>query len=225
MKRVLAAAVGMLATAGLVGSVNAADLPRRAAPAPMAPVYQQVFNWTGPYLGINGGGGWGTSSWSSTGSMSNSGGLIGLTAGYNWQANQLVFGLEGDIGWTNIGGSTSVATCVATGPCSTDNSWLGTVRGRFGYAVDRFMPYVTGGVAFGDIRARHPGFAGGSSNNTGWTIGGGVEAALAPQWTVKAEYLYVDLGSFACGVSCNLVAGDSVSFTTNIVRAGVNYKF
>ena len=222
MKRVLVTALGLLATASLIGSANAADLPRRGQPAPMAPIYSPVYNWTGPYVGLNGGWGWGDSSWTSTGGRSVSGGMIGGTVGYNWQMGQAVFGLEGDLDWTNISGTTAAFCALG---CTTSNSWLGTVRGRLGYAIDRFMPYVTGGAAFGDIRATQPGFAA-SSTNVGWTVGTGVEVALAPQWTAKAEYLYVDLGSFTCGLSCgNAVAADSVSLRTNLLRAGVNYKF
>ena len=59
----------------------------------------------------------------------------------------------------------------------------------------------------------------------GWTIGGGLEFALAQNWTAKAEYLYVNLGKFNCGLSCGPFVTDNVSFTTNLVRAGVNYRF
>jgi opacity protein-like surface antigen len=62
--------------------------------------------------------------------------------------------------------------------------------------------------------------------NSGWTLGAGLEAALAPNWTAKVEYLYVDLGSFNCGLNCGAgLVNDNVSFRTNILRAGVNYKF
>lgn len=224
MKRVLLG-LGMLALAGLVGSTaNAADLSRRyEAPITKAPAYVPVYSWTGPYLGINGGGGWGTSRWDSTGSFDVSGGLFGVQAGYNWQMGQAVFGVEGDIDWTNIKGSTTAFCALG---CETSNSWLATIRGRLGYAIDRFMPYVTGGAAFGNVRARTPGFAGGSDTGTGWTLGGGVEFAIAPNWTVKGEYLYVDLGNFNCGLACGGgLAVDNVDFKSHIVRAGLNYRF
>jgi outer membrane immunogenic protein len=224
MKRVLLASVGALTLAALVGPANAADLSRRyPAPAQVnkAPIYSPVYNWTGMYIGINGGGAWGQSAWDTTGNFDMHGWLLGGTLGYNWQAGQAVFGLEGDIGWSNIGGTTAV--CL--GGCETRNSWLGTVRGRLGYAIDRFMPYITGGLALGDVRASTPGFPGASQTNAGWTGGGGVEFAVAPQWTAKAEYLYVDLGSFNCGLSCSTAATDNVSFRTSIIRGGINYKF
>ena len=182
----------------------------------------QVYNWTGFYIGINGGGGFGRSQWDSTGSFNTSGGLVGGTVGYNYQFGQGVVGLEGDIDWADINGTTN--TFCAFG-CKTSDHWLSTVRGRLGYAADRFMPFVTGGAAFGDIRASTPGFAGANQTNAGWTVGAGLEFAIAGNWTAKAEYLYVNLGKFNCGISCGALVTDNVSFTTNIVRAGVNYRF
>ena len=221
MKRVFFALVGL---AALTGTAAAADLPPRPAPAPYykAPVAIPVYNWTGFYIGINGGGGFGRSQWDSTGSFDISGGLVGGTVGYNYQFGQGVVGIEGDIDWADINGTTN--TFCAFG-CKTSDHWLSTVRGRLGYAADRFMPFVTGGAAFGDIRASTPGFAGANNTNAGWTVGAGLEFAIAGNWTAKAEYLYVDLGKFNCGISCGALVTDNVSFTTNIVRAGVNYRF
>src|SRR5262249_20402438 len=157
MKRFLLASAAMLALTGLVGTANAADLPRQVytkAPPMMAPYY----NWTGFYVGINGGGGWGTANWNSTGDFDVSGGVVGGTVGYNWQFGTGVVGPEGDIAWADISGTTATG-CVGGG-CSTKNTWLGTARGRVGYAFDRIMPYVTGGAAFGDVEATHPGATG-----------------------------------------------------------------
>jgi outer membrane immunogenic protein len=220
MKRLCLAIVSL---AALTGAAAAADLPARA-PAPYYPpaFAPPVYNWTGFYIGVNGGGGFGNSTWDRTGSFNLSGGLVGGTVGYNYQFGQAVVGVEGDIDWTNLKGSTS--TFCAPG-CQTSNTWLSTVRGRFGYAAGRFMPYVTGGAAFGNIRATTPGFAGASNTDAGWTVGGGIEAALAGNWTAKAEYLYVSLGSFNCGVACGVTAVDNVSLRANILRAGVNYRF
>jgi outer membrane immunogenic protein len=195
------------------------------APQPYykAPAEVQVYNWTGFYIGINGGGGFGRSQWDSIGSSFDvSGGLVGGTVGYNYQFGQAVVGVEGDIDWADINGTTNTACPFG---CKTTDNWLSTVRGRLGYAADRFMPFVTGGAAFGDIRASTPGFAGASNTEAGWTVGAGLEFAIAGNWTAKAEYLYVDLGKFNCGISCGAAATDNVSFTTNLVRAGVNYRF
>ena len=226
MKRVVFACLGLtcLGLLGLGASAGAADLPRRYDPVPQqrAPAFMPVYNWTGLYIGINGGYGFGDGRWDSTGRHDVSGGLVGGTIGYNWQSAQWVFGLEGDIDWTNIKGSTN-AFC-APG-CQTSNTWLATARARVGWSFDRFLPYITGGVAFGDIRARQPGFTGGSSTNAGWTVGAGLEFVIAGNWTAKAEYLYVDLGNFNCGLNCNFVAADRVSFETHIIRGGVNFRF
>ena len=217
MKKLLVASVGLIALG--VASATAADIPHREAMPAKAPVYiSQAYNWTGAYVGLYGGGGWGHSNTSAPfASSSNlSGGVAGGTLGYNYQVGQAVFGVEGDLGWSNIQGS---AICGAGFSCSTRNDWLGTVRGRLGYAVDRFMPYVTGGAAFGDIKTSVAGVGDARSTKAGWTLGGGIEAAIAGPWTAKVEYLYVDLGR---GGS---ILGSDANFHTNIVRAGLNYRF
>jgi outer membrane immunogenic protein len=223
MKRVVLACVGIAALGGVAA---AADLPPSAGPPPYkAPAMYAPpgYTWSGLYIGINGGGAWGRSSWTSPGSFNTSGGFVGGTIGYNYQIDQAVLGIEGDIDWADINGSTSAVGC-PTGSCKTNDTWLSTVRGRLGYAADRFMPYVTGGLAVGDIRGSLPGFAGASVTNAGWTAGGGIEFALPGHWTAKAEYLYVDLGNLSCGISCGAV-GQTVSFTANLFRGGLNYRF
>ncbi len=100
MKLLLTAGVSTLALIAGLASVQAADIQQRpvvkAAPVMMAP----VFTWTGPYVGISGGYGWGD-----TRRFDVDGALLGVTAGYNWQMNQVVFGVEGDISWSDISGS------------------------------------------------------------------------------------------------------------------------
>jgi outer membrane immunogenic protein len=134
-----------------------------------------------------------------------------------------VFGLEGDIDWTNIRGSFTNLACPAG--CETRNSYFGTVRGRIGYAGwGNLLPYVTGGLAFGDIQANRAGFAGANDGHAGWTIGGGVEFAFAGPWTAKVEYHYADLGSIGCSAaSCGTAS--NANFRTSILRGGVNYRF
>jgi outer membrane immunogenic protein len=153
-----------------------------------------------------------------------SGGLIGGTVGYNWQFGQVVVGAEGDIDWSGIKGTTTV---LCPGGCETRNKWLATVRGRLGYAFDRFLPYFTGGLAVGDINASLPlpVLPGGSISNAGWTVGAGLEVGVVSNVSLKAEYLYVDLGNFNCGLNCGLAPGGNVSFTTNIFRGGANLRF
>jgi outer membrane immunogenic protein len=224
MKRVLLAFVSL---AALTGAAAAADLPPPVAPNYYkAPAFLPAYSWTGFYAGINGGGGWGSSSWDvpATGRFDTSGGLVGGTLGYNYQFGQVVAGLEGDIDWADINGTTTTACPPG---CKTTDNWLGTFRGRLGFAADRFMPFITGGLAFGDIQASAPGVAGVDNTNAGWTLGGGLEMSIVGNWTAKAEYLYVDLGHTNCGTSCGVAAGvtDNVSFRTSLVRAGVNYRF
>lgn len=219
MKRLVLASIGALAVVTTMGAANAADIQRRQAMPTKAPAYVQMYNWTGAYVGINGGGGWGRSDTSSpfaSGSFKTSGGVVGGTVGYNWQTGPAVFGLEGDIDWSNIRGS---STCGAGFSCETKNSWLATARGRVGYAFDRFMPFVTGGLAVGDIKNNVAGVGSSTTTKAGWTVGGGLEAALTGPWTAKVEYLYADLGR---GTS---VLGADTKFNTSLVRAGLNYRF
>jgi outer membrane immunogenic protein len=219
MKRLVLASIGALALVSTVGAANAADLPRREAMPTKAPIYAPIYNWTGAYVGINGGGGWGRSDTSApfaSGSFNTSGAVLGGTLGYNYQVGQTVFGLEGDVDWSNVRGST---TCGAGFSCETKNSWLATARGRVGYAFDRVMPYVTGGLAVGDIKSSVAGIGSSTQTKAGWTLGGGVEAAIAGPWTAKVEYLYADLGR---GSS---MLGSDTKFNTSLVRAGVNYRF
>src|SRR4051812_6854357 len=106
MKRSIVAAFGLLGLAATMPA-GAADLPR-GAPQYKAPAYVTQYNWTGFYLGINGGGGWGDSAWNGFAIKNQpSGGLIGGTVGYNWQGpgSPWVFGLEGDIAWASISDS------------------------------------------------------------------------------------------------------------------------
>jgi len=147
---------------------------------------------------------------------------------YNWQTGPWVLGVEGDYSWANITGSS--ATCGFAPPhgCGAALESFGTLRGRFGYAMGyrgTWLPYVTGGLAVGELHAWDaltP--ASGSAFRAGWTIGAGIETVLAPNWTFKFEYLYMDLGSAHL---FDIVPGipETVSFRDNIFRIGINYKF
>jgi outer membrane immunogenic protein len=222
MKRSLVMGLGFLALAAAMPA-SAADLPRGSMPY-KAPGYMPAYNWTGFYLGLNGGGAWGDSDWNGFAvSNSPSGGMFGVTAGYNWQGggSPWVFGLEGDIDWTSIN---DTVVCAVGTNCETRNDWFGTIRGRVGYAWDRFMPYVTGGVAFGNIDANVTGLPGNSDTNAGWTIGVGVEGVIVGNWTAKVEYLYADLGDTTCSAAACGIA-TNVDLRLNIFRGGVNYRF
>jgi outer membrane immunogenic protein len=236
----LAATMGF----GGVQVATAADMAVKARPS--APV--AVYNWTGFYLGIEGGGAWGRSkhvgadpafSGVEIASFNLSGGLFGATAGYNWQAigSPWVFGIEGDWSWTNKKGSAhDLAPFNNVFVQETKEKWFATFRGRVGYAWDRWMLYATGGGAVARINASefnstNPTFGVyDSKTRFGWTLGAGVEGAIAGNWTAKAEYLYVDygkIGFFAPPLTpgnCGCIAAD-VSVNNHIFRVGLNYLF
>src|ERR1700681_200197 len=213
---------GIAIAALLIATIaaQAADLPRPTYKAPeyTAPAYS---NWTGFYVGLNAGYGFGKSNWDVPAiSPSPKGFLGGGTIGYNFQTGVWGWGAEGDFDFSTMKGS---ADCFG-GSCETKNDWLGTARARIGYAGwNNWLPYLTAGAAVGDIKATSPV---GSANKmkVGWTAGLGIEYALWTNWSVKAEYLYVDLGKFDCGISCG-AATDNVSFKANLARLGVNYRF
>lgn len=225
MKRfTLMASAGLLAAA-MASPSFAADLPR---PAYKSPVYVAPFSWTGFYVGINGGYGWGTSDWTGVGStaaVTPKGWLVGGTLGYNLQTGNWVWGLEGDIDFSTMDG-TNIGTgiCAGTVGCETKNTWLATTRGRIGYAWDRWLPFFTGGAAFGNIKMTRNSGVSETETRVGWTLGGGVEYAFMGAWTAKLEYLYVDLGSASCSAATCGVDTD-VDYKTNLVRIGVNYRF
>jgi outer membrane immunogenic protein len=228
MKRLLMA--GALALAA--GSAAfAADLPPPVAPprapATYVPAVAPAYNWSGFYLGINGGYGFGNSDWTggvaSSGNFNTSGFVVGGTAGANYQMGQFVLGAETDLDFSTIKGTGPATFCAN---CQTTNNWLGTARARVGFALDRVLFYGTGGAAYGNIDASANGVLN-SSTQIGWTAGAGIEGAFADNWTAKIEYLYADLGHGSCTTACGSppFATQSVSLKENLVRLGVNYKF
>jgi outer membrane immunogenic protein len=224
MKRHLSVFAGVLGLALSFGAASAADLSRPPPPTKAPAFVPPYYNWTGFYIGVNGGGGWGRSTWSPLpGQFDTSGGLVGGTIGYNWQFGQWVWGLEGDADWSDIQGSTTGLGCGFAASCTTRNDFLATIRGRLGFAADRWMPYATGGLAIGNIKASNL-FGSVDQTNAGWTAGGGIEFALASNWTAKVEYLYVDLGKVDCSVTC-MPLTNNASFTANVVRGGFNLRF
>ena len=212
--------------------------------APPQPVVTKApspaFSWTGLYLGINGGYSFGGSDWTdsvtggSSGNFGTSGFLFGGIAGANYQMGAFVFGVEADGDWTEASGfGTFTTTSLCAGGCLTHSNWLATVRGRAGYAFDRFFAYGTAGAAFANVQANFSNDPVSSTTESGWTVGAGVEVALAANWTAKAEYLLVDLANGSCTTDCAiqnpngppLIPNIAVKFNESIVRAGVNYKF
>ena len=167
---------------GVVGRSSIARCSSNRPPPP--------FNWSGLYVGINGGYSFGASSWTdsvtgeASGNFGTSGFLFGGTAGANYQIGAFVFGVEADGDWADASGfGTFTATSLCAGGCLTNSNWLATVRGRAGYAFDRLLVYGTAGAAFGNIRANFSNDAVSSTTEPGWTAGAGVEFALAANWT------------------------------------------
>ena len=224
MKRLLivtGATAAVLLAAPLGAKAADMMLPSYKAPAYVAPLYA---NWTGFYVGLNGGYGFGRSTWDVPAvSPSPKGFLAGGTLGYNLQTGTWVWGVEGDFDWSDMRGSVG---CGAA-DCETKNNWLATARLRIGYAGwSNWMPYITGGGAFGSLKASNSAIGDASKTKFGWTAGAGIEYAFLGNWSAKVEYLYADLGSFDCGSACSaVITSDNVSFTANIVRGGVNYRF
>jgi outer membrane immunogenic protein len=228
MGRIIGRALAVLLVIGLAGPAVAADLRKpifKAPPASVAP-----FSWTGIYIGLNGGYGWGNAQYSDPfiGSFSKAatGWLGGGTVGYNLQTNSWVLGVEGDLDASSImGTNTSFPTCAFLQACQARNDWFGTVRGRLGYALDRVLVFATGGAAFGDLKLTNPfGVSETHNTNVGWVVGGGVEYAFQGPWSIKAEYLYADLGNVGCSpATCG--PNSTVKLPMNITRLGVNYRF
>ena len=234
MKRMLIAAALALAAAG---QAFAADLPPPApppppprAPATYVPVVAPVFTWSGVYFGINGGYALADSQFTSlagsTGTFRTDGFLVSGTLGANYQMGGFVIGVESDLDYADLSGSTAALAACGGLSCETKSNFLGTVRGRAGWAWDRVLFYGTAGGAAGNIKAATTATTGwDNTDKFGWTGGGGIEAAFAPNWTAKIEYLYVNLGSGTCNLACGLGIPVTVSLTENVVRAGLNYKF
>lgn len=186
-----------------------------------------------------------------TGPMSGSNLTGGVQAGYNWQTSNIVYGLEADFGAFSVGATRQVTqpfgfTNQRNITNSADTDWLFTARGRFGWVFSSVLAYVTGGLAVtridtansysDDINFPVPvtGNWNASKTKLGWTIGGGFEFPLAPNWTVKTEYLYLNFGAVH---AAGMVSGDggglayshaintSTDLTAHVARAGVNFKF
>jgi outer membrane immunogenic protein len=226
--------VAAIAAFGFVSAASAADMPVKA-PVMVAPVY----NWTGLYLGINGGYAWGSTNHTDlTGLTSNNfntnGGLFGVTYGANWQFGKWVLGFEGDFDFASINGTfTSATLCSVSGgtTCFTNLKNFGTERIRAGYDMNGWLLYATGGLGFGEVNAGQnpcgPAIITGLPScgdkwRTGWVAGAGVEKMFAPHWSAKLEYLHYDLGNSGQYNPGTLV---NVLERGDMVRFGINYNF
>jgi outer membrane immunogenic protein len=245
----------VLAAIALPTAASAADLPVAGATpgaSGVAPPYNwsSVYiginggyafgnsNWTDPRNPLAPG-------VTSSGAFDITGGMLGGTVGLNLQVRQLVLGAEADIDYASIAGSVASTNGFCSAPtggfttsCQTQDSWLGTARLRVGYAFDRYLFFGTGGAAAGNIQAV---LTNGSTASitvfdstvkAGWTLGGGFEFGFNENFSGRIEYLYVNLGNGSCTVvaQCGLdklgaAPNDTVKFTTNVIRAGLNFKF
>ena len=195
------------------------------------PVREAALDWQGFYAGVNGGYAWGNDHAATLsgpgggvtfGNLAPDGWFGGGQFGYNAQFNQLVLGVEADLQGGDISDSTR-----GFGPttANVDINWFSTVRGRIGYATGPALLYVTGGLAFADVdyNVTAPGVTLSKSDiKTGYVLGGGVEWAFDPNWSVKTEYLFVDLGSETVG-NGTFASRTETDFHT--VRVGLNYRF
>jgi outer membrane immunogenic protein len=241
--RILGAALlGALAVGG-TQAARAADLGGSIKDAPAYQEPERRFSWTGLYLGANVGGAWAngeaTYSQAGFGGFSGSGKSSSLIGGgqigYNWQAGQLVVGIEADIAGQDLGDSRAATNGITTATLSGTSRWVGTVRPRVGYATGNALLYITGGLAYGNVKHNSTETIGAASRTfsesdtrAGWTLGGGIEWALNRNWTIGAEYLHIDLGSTSLNSpAAGVFPASSARFEDreDVIRAKLNYKF
>lgn len=213
-KFALVAIAGVLSTS----TAFAADLGYVNQAAPAAAAYTSASSWSGFYAGVNGGYGWAEIEDGGFTFDELEGIFGGAQVGYNYDFGGFVLGIEGDIQLSDIGYEVELAPGLGL---EAKLDYFGTVRARAGYAFDAFLPYVTGGLAYGGASIEGTGGIVGGIDDTfvGYTIGAGLEVAVADNVSVKGEYLYTDFGDadFDTGVDINL--------TSHVVRLGVNYRF
>jgi outer membrane immunogenic protein len=201
---------GATAVALVLGATaaSAADFGAPAPPEIPQAYIAPAFSWAGPYVGVLGGYGW--ADFNDTPGTTGNGWLAGGYLGYNWQMDPYVFGLEVDGMWSGIGGSAGANTDRLT--------YLTTVRGRLGVAVENWLFYGTGGFAMAGGRTTNV-VSTASATHTGWVIGAGVEAALTESVVGRIEYNYVDLNARTYG------NGVTASPNAHLVKIGLGFKF
>ncbi len=200
------------------------------------PAAASAQGWNGFYAGATGGYGWGTSSQTGViptpapppilddAKFNISGGLIGGALGWNTQYGAWVFGVEGDYSYAAVSGHSDFCG-TAGNSCGSRLESLGTVRGRLGAVVNDWMLYATGGWAFGEVSGYSTAKSSGDAMYTGWTVGVGLEKRIAPQWSMKLEYLYTDLGDKDLYQAAVPGFPETVAYKVNTVRIGINYSF
>ncbi|MEK9281409.1 MULTISPECIES: outer membrane beta-barrel protein [unclassified Bradyrhizobium] len=232
-KSLLLAAVSLVALSAAAPAV-AADLAARpytkAPPAMVAAIY----DWSGFYIGINGGGGSSHATWDSFGvreaSHDATGGTVGGQIGYRWQSGQWVFGVEGQGNWADFSGSSVSAIDGNTDRTKIDA--FGLITGQVGYAWNNVLVYVKGGAAVVgnkfDVHTPGGAFVA-SSDDTRWggTIGAGLEFGFAPNWSVGVEYNHIFLGGNDQTLTNGgvLVQTDHIKQDVDMGLVRLNYKF
>ncbi|QAU46947.1 outer membrane protein [Bradyrhizobium guangzhouense] len=213
MKKILFGTIGMVAL-GLSAPADAADLAARPYTKAPPPMIATIYDWSGFYIGINGGGGSSHKCWdflaATTGALlgegchNATGGTVGGQVGYRWQSANWVFGLEGQGNWADFSGD-NVSALILSQRNRSKIDAFGLITGQVGYAWNNVLFYVKGGGAvvadkFNIYTA--PGFAGAgtllastSDNRWGGTVGAGLEFGFAPNWSVGVEYDHIFLGS------------------------------
>ena len=208
----------LLATTALVAfaaGAQAADLGSRRAPVAAA-VVAPAFSWTGFYVGAFAGYAWNNFNAFGPGAGTGNGPLLGATIGYNYQINQFVLGAEADLAFAAITGRATAAPTF-----SLRTNMLGSVRARAGFAVDRALLYVTGGLGIQNAAWSQNAAPIERFTRTGWTLGGGVEYAITQNWTAKLEYNYYNFGTRPAGPVYFMPIRNEV----HTVKLGVNYLF
>lgn len=224
----------IIATAAAVvfsGTAMAADAIIYNEPAPV--VYADAFSWAGGYAGLNAGYGFGK--FKNDGDSIKPRGFVGgVQAGYNWQFDGVVAGIEADFQGSNMKKSYTELVIDPVGGDVEEKStakvqWFGTIRGRLGAPIaDRTLLYGTAGLAYGKVKYTEADngvtWLNNSKTRAGWTLGAGIEHAFTDNVTFKTEYLYTDLGK-AKLLDTGLINEDKVGVKFSTIRAGVNYKF
>lgn len=219
MKHLIAAAAA--ATVLIASPAISADLYDPVAPVAPEVYGPTVFSWAGPYVGAQIGYGWGETRGKIKGSrrgIDTDGVIGGLYGGYNAQLMpNFVLGGEADISWSDISGDRNIGG--RRYEARTD--WQGTIRARAGAAFDRILVYGTGGIAFAGNDMKKQGRGSEDQTHIGWTLGAGVEGAITENIVARGEYLYAGYGK----EDYNKINAKGVDLNTNVVRAGVAYKF
>lgn len=225
LRTILAASV--LTLAGLSAS-HAADAIVSQDPSPIA---MPSFSWSSAYVGGQIGYAWGKSDFSNDAGnarLKPNGFLGGVYAGYNFALNNnVVLGIDGDVTYNDLSEKVDIidADNFTVGEFENKVRWSGAVRARAGYAVDRFLPYIAGGVAFANVKSAGNLYDRNFSESktlTGWTLGAGVDYAATDNLIVRLEYRYTDYGHKDFSYD-GAVFRDKLK--TNDIRLGVAYKF